>query len=319
MAKYILKKIVYMIVTLWVILTATFFLMNTLPGDPVQSGTKVLPPAVAENLKVKWGLDKPVGERYVIYLKNIVLHGDFGESYKTPGLSANQIIGERFPASARLGVQAVVLGLLLGLILGIIAALKRNSWIDFVTIFIAIVGVSVPNFVFAALLQKGLGGDFFPIVGWAKPGMNVLESFRYTLLPTLAIAIGGVATYSRFMRSSVLDVMSNDYILTAKAKGLSNWQIIRRHVFKNSITPIISIVAPQVAGIVTGSFVIERIFSIPGLGRYFVDSVNGRDYPLIMATTVFFSFLFIASIVLMDILYTLVDPRVRKGLIKGKR
>lgn len=319
MARYILKKLVYMIVTLWVILTVTFFLMNTLPGDPIQSETKVLPPAVANNLKVKWGLDKPVGERYVIYLKNVVLHGEFGESYKTPGLTANQIIEERFPASARLGLQAVVLGLTLGLILGIIAALRRNSWIDFIAIFIAIAGVSIPSFVFAALLQKGLGGTYFPIVGWATDGMGFFEGLRFTFLPTLALAIGGLATYSRFMRSSVLDVMNNDYILTAKAKGLSEWQIIFKHVIKNSITPIISIVAPQVAGIVTGSFVIERIFSIPGLGRYFVDSVNGRDYPVIMATTVFFSFLFIASIVLMDIMYTLVDPRVKKGLLKTKR
>jgi len=319
MIRYIFKKLIYMIVTLWVILTVTFFLMNTLPGDPIQSETKVLPPAVAENLRVKWGLDKPVGERYLVYLQNVVLHGDFGESYKTPGVTANQIIEDRFPASARLGLQAVFLGLVLGLFLGIIAAFRRNTWVDFITIFIAIVGVSVPNFVFAALLQKGLGGGYFPIVGWAEPGMGFLDGMRYTLLPTLAAAIGGLATYSRFMRSSVLDVMSNDYILTARAKGLSEGQIIRKHVFKNSITPIISIVAPQIAGIVTGSFVIERIFSIPGLGRYFVDSVNGRDYPVIMATTVFFSFLFISSIVLMDILYTLVDPRVRKNLLKTKR
>ncbi len=319
MVKYIIRKLIYLVVTLWIILTVTFFLMSTLPGDPVQSGTKILPPAVAENIKVKWGLDKPVGERYVIYLKNIVLHGDFGESYKTPGLTANAIIEQRFPASLRLGLQAVVLGLILGLVLGIIAALRRNTWADFITIFIAIVGVSVPSFVFAALLQKGLGGDFFPIVGWADSSMSFGDSLRYTFLPTLSLAIGGIATYSRFMRSSVLDVMNNDYILTAKAKGLSEGQIIRRHVFKNSITPIITIVAPQIAGIVTGSFVIERIFSIPGLGRYFVDSVNGRDYPVIMATTFFFSFLFIASIVVVDILYSLVDPRVRKGLVQGKK
>lgn len=319
MVRYILRKLIYMVVTLWIILTATFFLMNTLPGDPVQSGTKILPPAVAENIRAKWGLDKPVGERYVLYLKNVVLHGEFGESYKTPGLTANQIIEQRFPASGRLGLQAVAFGLVIGLILGIIAALRRNTWIDFVTIFIAIVGVSIPSFVFAALLQKGLGGSFFPIVGWAESGMSFWDGLRYTFLPTISLAIGSIATYSRFMRSSVLDVLSNDYILTAKAKGLSDGQIIRRHVFKNSITPIISIVAPQIAGVVTGSFVIERIFSIPGLGRYFVDSVNGRDYPVIMATTVFFSFLFIASIVIVDILYALVDPRVRKGLIRGRR
>ena len=156
--------------------------MNTLPGDPVQSGTKILPPAVAENIKVKWGLDKPVGERYVLYLKNVVLHGQFGESYKTPGVTANQIIKERFPASARLGIQAVAFGLVIGLILGIVAALKRNSWADYLTIFIAIVGVSVPSFVFAALLQKGLGGSFFPIVGWAEAGMNPAEGLRLSLI-----------------------------------------------------------------------------------------------------------------------------------------
>lgn len=315
MLKFILKKIGYMLLTLWVVITATFFLMNTLPGDPVQSNMKVLPAAVAENIKVKWGLDKPIGVRYVTYLKNL-LQGNLGESYKTPGRTANQIIAERFPASARLGLQAVVTGLVFGLILGVIAAFHRNSWIDFVTIFIAIVGVSIPSFVFASLLQKSLGGDFFPIVGWARPGMGLVDIFRNTALPTAAAAIGGLATYSRFMRSSVLDVMSNDYILTARAKGLSEWQIIRKHILRNSITPIISIVAPQVAGIVTGSFVIERIFSIPGLGRYFVDSVNGRDYPMIMATTFFFSFIFILSIVIMDILYALVDPRIRKSIME---
>lgn len=317
MFKYVLKKIGYMIVTLWVIITVTFFLMNTLPGDPVQNDTKVLPPAVAANIRAKWGLDKPVGERYLQYMNNL-LHGNLGESYKTPGLSANQVIAERFPASLRLGLQAVAVGLVLGLILGIIAALNRNSWLDFITIFIAIAGVSIPSFVFAALLQKSLGGSFFPIVGWPSPGAGLGEILRMTFLPTIAASIGGLATYSRFMRSSVLDVMNNDYILTAQAKGLSQWQIITRHVLRNSITPIISIVAPQIAGIVTGSFVIERMFSIPGLGRYFVDSVNGRDYPMIMATTLFFSFIFIVCMVAMDILYAVVDPRVRKGLLEKK-
>lgn len=317
MFKYVIKKIGYMILTLWVIMTATFFLVNSIPGDPMQAHTKVLPEAVVKNLEAKWGLDKPLGERYVKYMGNF-LKGDLGESYKTPGLTANQIIAERFPASARLGLQAVAVGLIIGLILGVIAAFNRNTWLDFVTIFIAIAGVSIPSFVFAALLQKTLGGTIFPIVGWATPDMGFFEALKMTALPTVAAAIGGMATYSRFMRSSVLDVMNNDYILTAKAKGLSKWEIIRRHVLRNSITPIVSIVAPQIAGIVTGSFVIERIFSIPGLGRYYVDSVNGRDYPMVMATTVFFSFIFILSIVIMDILYALVDPRVRRGLFEKK-
>lgn len=317
MAKYILKKILYMIVTLWVILTITFFMMNSMPGDATQGDMKVLPEAVIKNLEAKWGLDKPVGERYFVYLKNL-LHGELGESYKTPGLTANKIIEERFPASLQLGLQAVAVGLILGLILGILAAFNRGKWIDFMTIFIAIVGVSIPSFVFAAVLQKYAAGSFFPIVGWAAKGSSLLEVFQYTALPTFSAAISGIATYSRFMRSSVLDVLSNDYIMLAKAKGLSNFQIIKRHVLRNAITPIISIVAPQVAAIVTGSFVIERIFSIPGLGRYYVESVSGRDYPMIMATTIFFSFIFIFCMVGMDILYAVVDPRVRKGIIEGK-
>lgn len=315
MLKYVGKKLLYMIFTVWIIMTATFFLMNTLPGDPVQAGTKMLPAAVAENLAEKWGLDKPVGERYLIYMKNF-LKGDFGESYTTVGLTANQVIKERLPASIQLGLQAVAVGLILGLTLGIIAAFNRNSWIDFIAIFIAIIGVSVPSFVFAALLQLSMGGGFFDIIGWATPSEGLMAVLKMTFLPTMAAAIGSIATYSRFMRSSVLDVMNNDYILTAKAKGLSKWEIIRRHVLRNSMMPIISIVAPQLAGIFTGSFVIERIFSIPGLGRYYVDSVNGRDYPMIMATTVFYSVIFILSIVLMDILYTIVDPRVRKELME---
>lgn len=317
MVKYILKKIIYMIVTLWIILTATFFLMYTMPGDPTQASSKVLPEAVEKNLKAKWGLDKPVTEQYVIYLKNLI-QGNMGESYTTPGLTANQVIGERFPASLRLGIQAVIVGLILGIILGVLAAFNRGKWIDFITIFIAILGVSIPSFVFAALLQKYVAGGYFPIVGWSTAGMSIPEIFQYTALPTLSAAISGIATYSRYMRSSVLDVLGSDYILLAKSKGLSKFQIIRRHIMRNAITPIISIVAPQVAGIVTGSFVIERIFSVPGLGRYYVDSVNGRDYPMILATTLFFSMIFIVCMVGMDILYAIVDPRVRKSIIEGK-
>ncbi len=309
MGRYILKRLGYLLVTMWIIITATFFLMNTLPGDPVQTGTKLLPEAVAQNLRIKWGFDKPVTERYVVYLKNL-LHGNFGESMKTPGLTANAIIKDKFPASARLGLQAIVFGLVIGLGLGTIAAFKRNTWVDYTVIFIAIAGISIPSFVLAALLQKVLGGSVLPIIGW--PSTNVWTSgFEYTILPTLAASFGSIATYSRFMRTSVLEVLSNDYILTAKAKGLSGRAIILKHVLRNSLIPIITIFAPQMAGIVTGSFVIERIFCIPGLGMYYVESINGRDFPMIMATTIFFSFFFIVSIVLMDILYGIVDPRVR--------
>ncbi|MDF2674918.1 MAG: oligopeptide transporter, permease protein [Clostridiales bacterium] len=309
MGSYIFKRLGYLVLTMFIIITTTFFLMNTLPGDPVQTGTKLLPEAVANNLKAKWGLDKPVGERYLIYLKNLI-HGNLGESIISPGVNANDIIKTKFPVSARLGLQAITFGLIMGLFLGIIAALNRNTWIDYFVIFIAIVGVSVPSFVLAALLQKTLGGKLFPIIGW--PSENQwFSGFKYTILPTLAASFGSLATYSRFMRTSVLETLSSDYILTAKSKGLSERMVIIKHTMRNSITPIITILAPGLANIVTGSFVIERIFCMPGLGMYFVESINGRDFTMIMATTIFYSFLFIVSIVFMDILYGIVDPQVR--------
>lgn len=309
MGKYILKRVGYLAITMFVIITATFFLMNTLPGDPIQTGTKLLPAAVEANMREKWGLNKPVTERYIIYLKNI-LKGDLGESMKNPGQTANAIIKEKFPISARLGLQSVFFGLLIGIVFGVIAALKRNTWVDYLVIFIAIIGVSVPSFVVAALLQKTFGGGALPIIGW--PSENVwFSGFKYTILPTLACSFGSIATYSRFMRTSVLEVMNNDYIMTAKAKGLSRVSIIRKHVFRNAMIPIITLLGPQIAGIVTGSFVIERIFVIPGLGKYYVESINGRDFTMIMATTIFFSFFFIVSIFLVDLLYGVVDPRMR--------
>lgn len=317
MARYIIKKLITMFLTIFAIITITFFLINAMPGDATQADTKVLPEAVVNNLKARWGLDKPIVTRYFIYLKNLC-RGQMGESYKTPGLTANQAIAQRFPASLQLGLQAVAVGLILGLILGILAALHRGKAIDFIAIFIAIIGVSVPSFVFAAVLQKYAGGRFFPIIGWPTPGSGPLDQFRYTFLPTMSASISGIATYSRYMRSSVLDVLSSDYILLAKAKGCSRMQIIWKHVMRNALTPIISIVAPQIASVVTGSFVIERIFSIPGLGRYYVDSVNGRDYPMILATTIFFSIIFVVCMIGMDILYAVVDPRVRKSIIEGK-
>lgn len=309
MIKFILKRIGYMIITLWVIITITFFLMNTLPGSPIEAGAKRLPEQVRINMMHKWGLDLPVHIRYVVYLKNL-MKGNLGESITTPGLSAASIIHDKFPASARLGLQTVFFGLVIGIILGILAAFKRNSWIDYIVMVIAIVGVSVPSFVIASLLQKFLGGKYLPIIGW--PSENVwFSGFKYTVLPTIALSFSNIAIFARYMRTSVLDVLSQDYILTAEAKGISNFSIVWRHIIRNSFIPIITILGPQIAGIITGSFVIERIFSIPGLGQYFVESITGRDYTMIMATTLFFSFLFIVSLLIVDILYAVVDPRIK--------
>lgn len=311
MGKYILKRIGYMFITMWVIITITFFLMNTLPGSPIEAGAKRLPEQVRINMMHKWGLDLPVYQRYTVYLKNL-LKGDLGESIATPGLSAASVIRDKFPASARLGVQAVFLGLFVGLILGIIAAIKRNTVVDYIVMAVAILGVSVPSFVVAALLQKFVGGKLLPIIGW--PSENVwFSGGRYTILPTIALSFGNVAIFARYMRTSVLDVLDQDYILTAEAKGLSDFKVISKHVIRNSLVPIITILGPQIAGTITGSFVIERIFSIPGLGQYFVESITGRDYTMIMATTIFFSFLFIVALLAVDILYVIVDPRIKIG------
>lgn len=315
MAKYILKRLLYMVLTMWVIITATFFLMNTLPGDPISAKAKKLPEQIQKNLRAKYGLDKPVPQRYLLYLGNLV-KGDLGESIETPGLKATTMIKQKFPASARLGLQAVFLGLSLGLILGIVAAFNRNTWIDYLVMFIAIVGVSVPAFVVAALIQYGLGGKLFPIFGW--PSRNVwFSGFKYTVLPTISLSLGSIALYARYMRTSVLEVINQDYILTAKSKGVSSTGVVWKHIIRNAILPIITILGPQIAGIITGTFVIERIFSIPGLGEYYVASIGTRDYTMIMATTIFFAFLFIAAIILVDILYGLIDPRIR--LSGGKK
>ncbi|TDT61065.1 ABC transporter permease [Fonticella tunisiensis] len=309
MTRFVIRRLGYMVLTMWVIITVTFFLMNTIPGDPISVKAKKLPPQIQENIRRKYGLDKPVYLRYIDYLKNVI-KGDLGESIETPGLTANQIIRERFPVSARLGLQGVTFGLIIGLILGIVAAFRRNSWIDYLVMFIAILGISVPSFVIAVLLQYFFSGGILPTVGW--PTVNVWTSgFKFTILPTIALSFGSIATYARYMRASVLDVVNQDYILTARAKGVSNVAIIWKHIIRNAILPIITILGPQIAGVITGSFIIERIFSIPGLGEYYVQSINNRDYTMIMATTIFFAALYIISLLVVDILYGVIDPRIR--------
>jgi oligopeptide transport system permease protein len=309
MGKYILKRLSYMIVTLWVVITITFFLMNTLPGNPIEVEMRKLPPQIKKNIMAQYGFDKPLGERYIKYMGQLV-KGDFGESISTPGLKATEVIKERFPASAQLGVQAVFIGLIIGLILGILAAFKRNTWVDYIVIAVAILGVSIPNFVIAALMQQFLGGSL-PVVGWASKGASFMQGLRYSIMPTIALSFGSVATYARYMRTSVLDVINQDYILTAKSKGVSRVAIAWKHIVRNAILPIVTILAPQLAGIMTGSFVIEMMFGIPGLGQYFVNSISNRDYTMIMATTIFYCILYIASLLVVDLLYAAIDPRIR--------
>ena len=310
MLKYILKRIGYMILTLFIIATLTFLLVNLIPGDPIGTRSKVLAPEVQARIRAKYKLDKPLYVRYGYYLSDLV-RGDLGESIKYSGKSVNSIIAEEFPVSARLGLQAVFFGLVIGLLLGIIAAFRRSTWPDYIVMFIAIMGISIPGFVLALLLQKFLGGKFgIPIVGWPF-SKSWLSGFQYTILPTLALSFGGIASNARFMRTSVLDVINQDYVLTAKSKGVSEVALVLKHILRNAMIPVVTIVGPRIADIITGSLVIEQIFAIPGIGRELVSAIGNRDYPLVMSLTVFFALLYIVSLLFVDIAYILIDPRIK--------
>jgi oligopeptide transport system permease protein len=305
MGRYILKRVGYMFLTLFIITTLTFFLMHSIPGDPLAHMAKKLPEQVRLNYYEKYGLDKPVIVQYGKFLKNVITKGDLGESLRYPGRSVTETILKNAKVSGRLGIQAIVIGVTIGIVLGIIAALNRNRWPDYLVMFIAILGVTVPVFIIAALLQYlfTVRFELLPTTGWGK--------FKHTILPTIAMCFGSIATYARYMRSNVLEVINQDYILTAQAKGVSPFNVVRKHVLRNAILPAITILGPQIAGVFTGSFVIERIFGIPGLGFYYVSSISDRDYTMIIGTTIFYATLFVFSQLVVDILYGVVDPRIR--------
>ncbi|AWZ49152.1 ABC transporter permease [Hathewaya limosa] len=305
MLRYVLKRFGYMLLTLFIASTITFFLIHSIPGDPLADLAKKLPPQVKANFYAKYGLDKPVVTQYGRFMKNLVLHADLGESLTYPGRSVGDTIKEYAPISARIGLQALVLGVSLGIFLGIVAAFNRNKGIDYFVMFIAILGISIPSFVLAALLQYFLTVKFelLPTTGWGE--------FKHTILPTIAMSFGSIATYARYMRANCLDVLGQDYIVTAEAKGVSKPALVFKHVLRNAILPVITILGPQIAMIFVGSFVIESIFGIPGLGQYFVASVQNRDFTMVMGQTIFIASLYIVSLFVVDILYGLVDPRIK--------
>ncbi|URZ02917.1 ABC transporter permease [Clostridium felsineum] len=304
MLKYTLKRFVYMIVTIWIVITLTFVMMHSIPGNPFSTG-RSLPKQTKINLNRKYGLDKPLTTQYGIFLENLVFHGSLGESYTYPGLTVNSVIAERAPVSAALGAEALIFALVVGMIFGIIAAFRRNHWQDYLVMIIAILGIAIPSFVLAALLQYFLTVkiEVLPTSGWG--------SFNYTILPALSLSLGIIAVYARYMRSSCIDVLGQDYIMTAKAKGVSKVPLVWKHVIRNAILPAITILGQQIAAVLTGTFVIESVFSIPGIGRYFVTSITNRDYPIILGTTIFVAVVYIISVYLVDIIYSLVDPRIR--------
>ncbi|PLT30379.1 oligopeptide ABC transporter permease [Peribacillus deserti] len=303
MLRYTLQRIIYMLITLFIIATLTFFLMKLLPGSPLKSQDKLTPEQITI-INEKYGLNDPLPVQYVNYLGNLA-QGDLGLSFQYDNRPVTEMIAGRIGPSAQLGLQALILGSIVGLILGIIAAIKHNTFFDYGATFLAVIGISIPSFVFAGFMQFVLGVklQLLPVALW--------EGFSYTIMPTLALSGFVIANISRFMRTELLEVMASDYIMLAKAKGISQSGIIIKHAIRNALIPVITIIGPLAVNIMTGSLVIERIFAIPGLGEQFVKSISMNDYTVIMGTTIFYSALFIFIIFVVDILYGIVDPRIR--------
>lgn len=309
MKKFVLKRLLMAIVTMWVIITITFVIMHAVPGDPFAREGK-MPEQVYQNLRAQYGLDKPLGEQYVLYLKNI-MKGDFGKSMKSQAETVNQMIKRGAPVSAQIGLQAFIISMILGPALGSIAALYQNKLPDYITMIIAIIGISVPSFIFATLLVQFVAKQvaWLPISGWG--------TFKHSILPSLSLALMPIAASARLMRSSMLEVLGQDYIRTARSKGLSKFKVIMGHAVRNAILPVVSTLGTTLSGLLTGSFVIEKIFGVPGLGNFLISSVTNRDYTLIMGTTIFYSFVLIILLLIVDILYVIIDPRIQ--LTGGKR
>ena len=312
MVKYVLKRTFWALVTLLAVVTVTFFLMRSIPGDPLAGMARALPEKTKAAFMAKYGLDKPLFEQYLIYMKGLLTQFDLGESLRYAGRPVMKTIAETSPVSGSFGIPALIIGTLTGVILGIVAALKKNKWPDYVVMFIAILGTTLPVFVLISISQWIFGvklQGLLPPSGWGTP--------KHMILPILVSAFGSVATYARYVKASMLDTLDQDYVLTAKAKGLSQFQIITRHVLRNSLMPAVTIFAGSVVGVFTGAFVTERMFSIPGIGFYYISSINNYDYTMILGTTVFYAVLFVAMQLVLDIVYTLIDPRIRVG--GGKR
>ncbi|MDF2557088.1 MAG: transporter permease [Bacillales bacterium] len=308
MLRYTIQRVIYMILTLIVIATATFFLMKLLPGSPFRNQEKLTPEQI-QMLNKTYNLDKPVVEQYFAYMGKVA-KGDFGVSFQFKNRSVTKLISTRIGPSAQLGLQAIILGTIIGITLGIAAALRHNSWIDYGATMIAVAGVSIPSFVFAGLLQYFLSvkWQLFPVI--ATNSENQL-TFIGLALPTIALSVFVTSTTARYMRTEMLEVMGSDYIVLAKAKGISYFNIVFKHGIRNALIPVITVIGPMAVNIMTGSLVIERIFGIPGLGDQFVNSIYTNDYPTIMGTTIFYSFLLISIILIVDLLYGVIDPRIR--------
>ena len=316
MAKYIMRRVLEMLITLFLIVTATFFLLSAIPGNALTSKIAKLPKTVQTKIIQKYGYDKPVIERYVITMKGLIIKGDFGESIIRPGETFVKNLKAKLPVTIRLSIQQILLGVTAGILLGIIAAMKRGSYWDKLILVGAMFLVSMPSLVISLLLQKYCAnGDILklPIIGWPKGKELWLGGWKYTILPTIAGSCSFIAYYSRLTKTSMLESINQEYTLTARAKGLSEMQIVKNHVIRNSFIPIITVLPSTVAGILTGSLFIERVFSIPGMGRYYIEAVQGRDIPIVLAGTTFYAIITVITMLITDILYGIVDPRIKIG------
>lgn len=305
MKSYILKRFFSNLLALWVIVTVTFFLMKAIPGDPFTQ-EKALPKEILDSLYKHYKLDQPLFVQYVSYLKSIVTW-DLGPSFKYKARTVNEIISSGFPVSATLGLEAMLIALTLGITLGSIAALKQNLWQDYLSMVVAVIGISVPSFILAAFLQYFLSIklDLFPVARWG--------TFQQSVLPALSLAALPTAFIARLIRANMLEVLSMDYIKTARSKGLTSRVVIIRHALRNSLLPVVTYLGMLTANIITGSFIIEKIFGIPGLGQWFINSITNRDYTVIMGITVFYSIILLSAIFIVDIIYGLIDPRIKLG------
>ena len=308
MGRYALKRLVQGAITVWFIATATFFAMHMVPGDPLASD-KAVSEKIRANLEAKYGLDKPLFTQYGIYMANLA-RGDFGISFTQENRRVNDIIREHFPISATLGILAVVFAALGGILWGALTALNRNRMPDIVIMLLVILGISVPSFVFAALgqltlvnINNLLGFSLLPVAGWG--------TVAHMLVPSLVLGLGTMAYLTRLMRSSMLEIMNSDFVRTARSKGVPAPRIFTHHQLRNAILPVVTVLGPSIAVITTGGFVVEIVFAIPGLGRYFVQAVQQSDYTVIMGTTVFYGAFLVLMVIIVDLVYGVIDPRVR--------
>ena len=310
MWRYMTKRLLSAAITIWFIATATFFAMHFVPGDPLSS-ERATTPEIRKNLAAKYGLDRPLATQYVLFLRNM-LRGDFGISFTQQNRQVNDIIRQHFPVSALLGIVALIIAVVGAVVWGALSAHFQQRWPDHLIMLMVILAVSMPGFVIAALLQWGLlaldrsfGVSILPVAGWG--------SWQHILLPAWVLGLSTMAYMTRLLRANLLEVAQADYLRTARAKGLSPARIFFRHQLRNAVLPVITVLGPAIATVTTGGFVVELMFAIPGLGRYFVEAVQQLDYTVIMGTTVFYGAFLVLMVLVVDILYGFVDPRIRVG------